>query len=156
MAQGGGAHAAEARRYLGEINSKLAALKQEAALPPPQSAAKVETPVLKIDERAAISNLVQQYAQAFEQRNADALRRIWPSIGNKYDKYKQVFALAVAFRMDVRVDSMDVAADSQSATVKASILQEYTVRGQKPMSHSDKAVFHLLRSNGTWVIGDVQ
>jgi hypothetical protein len=156
MAQGGGAHAAEARRYLGEINSKLAALKQEAALPPPQSAAKVETPVLKIDERAAISNLVQQYAQAFEQRNADALRRIWPSIGNKYDKYKQVFALAAAFRMDVRVDSMDVAADSQSATVKASILQEYTVRGQKPMSHSDKAVFHLLRSNGTWVIGDVQ
>jgi hypothetical protein len=24
------------------------------------------------------------------------------------------------------------------------------------MSHSDKAVFRLLKSNGTWVIGDVQ
>ena len=99
---------------------------------------------------------MQQYAQAFEQRNADALRRIWPSIGNKYDKYKQVFAMANAYRMDVRIDSIDVAPDSQSAIVNSSLLQEVTVKGQKPMSHSDKAVFRLLKSNGNWVIGDVQ
>jgi hypothetical protein len=156
VAQGGGPHAGDARRYLGEINSKLAALKQEVAPPPQQPAVKVEAPAPKIDERAAINNLVQQYAQAFEQRNADALRKIWPGIGNKYDKYKQVFAMAVAYRMDVRIDSVDIAADGQTATVNASLLQEYTVRGQKPMSHSDKAVFHLLKSNGGWVIGDVQ
>jgi len=156
VAQAGGPHAGDARRYLGEINSKLAALKQDVAPPAQQPAAKVEAPAPKIDDRPAINNLVQQYAQAFEQRNADALRKIWPSIGNKYDKYKQVFAMAVAYRMDVRIDSLDVAADAQSATVNSSLLQEVTVRGQKPMSHSDKAVFHLLKSNGAWVIGDVQ
>jgi serine/threonine-protein kinase len=156
VAQAGGPHAGDARRYLGEINSKLAALKQDVAPPAQQPAAKVEAPAPKIDDRPAINNLVQQYAQAFEQRNADALRKIWPSIGNKYDKYKQVFAMAVAYRMDVRIDSLDVAADGQSATVNSSLMQEVTVRGQKPMSHSDKAVFHLLKSNGAWVIGDVQ
>jgi hypothetical protein len=156
VAQGSGSHAADARRYIGEINSKLAAMKPDVPPPPPQAAAKVDVPPAKIDERPAISNLVQQYGQAFEQRSADNLRRIWPSIGNRYDKYKQVFAMAAAYRMDVRIDSIDVAPDSQKATVNASLLQEYTVRGQKPMSHSDKAVFHLLKSNGTWVIGDVQ
>jgi serine/threonine protein kinase len=156
VAQGGGSHAADARRYVGEINSKLAAIKQETTPPPPQPAAKVDIAPAKIDERPAISSLVQQYADAFEQRNADSLRKIWPSIGNRYDKYKQVFGMAIAYRMDIRIDSIDVAADSQKATVNASLLQEYTVRGQKPMSHSDKAVFHLLKSNGTWVIGDVQ
>lgn len=156
VAQEGGPHAGDARHYLGEINSKLAALKPETPPPPQQPATKAEVPAPKLDERPAISNLVQQYAQAFEQRDADALRRIWPSIGNRYDKYKQVFAMAVAYRMDVRIDSLDVAADGQRATVNASLLQEYTVRGQKPMSHSDKAVFHLLKSSGTWVIGDVQ
>jgi hypothetical protein len=156
LAQGTGSHAADARRYIGEINSKLAAMKQEVPPPPTPPAAKVESPAAKIDERPAITNLIQQYGQAFEQRSADNLRRIWPSIGNRYDKYKQVFAIAAAYRMDVRIDSIDVAPDSQKATVNASLLQEYTVRGQKPMSHSDKAIFHLLKSNGTWVIGDVQ
>ncbi|MGA9797672.1 MAG: protein kinase [Terriglobales bacterium] len=156
VAQGGGSHAGDARRYVGEINAKLAAIRQETTPPPPQPAAKVDIAPAKIDERPAITSLVQQYADAFEQRNADSLRKIWPSIGNRYDKYKQVFGMAVAYRMDVRIDSIDVATDSQKATVNASLLQEYTVRGQKPMSHSDKAVFHLLKSNGTWVIGDVQ
>ena len=156
VAQGGGSHAGDARHYLGEINARLAAMKPETPPPAPQPAAKVEIPPVKVDERPAISNLVQQYAQAFEQRNADALRRIWPSIGNRYDKYKQVFAMASAYRMDVRIDSMEVAPDGQQATVNASLLQEYTVKGQKPMSHSDKAVFHLFKSNGTWAINDVQ
>jgi len=48
-----------------------------------------------------------------------------------------------------------VAADGQHATVNASLSQEYTVRGQKPMSHSDKAVFQLVKSSGVWVINDV-
>ncbi len=156
VAQGGGSHAGDARHYLGEINAKLAAMKPETPPPAPQPSAKVDVPAVKVDERPAISNLVQQYAQAFEQRNADALRRIWPSIGNRYDKYKQVFAMASAYRMDVRIDSMEVAPDGQQATVNASLLQEYTVKGQKPMSHSDKAVFHLFKSNGIWAINDVQ
>ena len=156
VAQGGGSHAGDARHYLGEINSKLAAMKQEVPPPAPPPPAKVEVPAVKVDERPAIGNLIQQYAEAFEQRNADALRKIWPSIGSRYDKYKQVFGLASAYRMDVRVDSMDIAPDGQQATVNASLLQEYTVRGQKPMSHSDKAVFHLFKSNGAWLIRDVE
>jgi serine/threonine protein kinase len=156
VVQGGGPRAGDARRYLGEINSKLAAMKSEATPLPQQPAPKMEVPAAKVDERPAISNLVQQYAQAFEQRDADALRKIWPSIGNRYDKYKQVFGMASAYRMDVRIDSMNVGADGQQATVNASLSQEYTVRGQKPMSHSDKAVFHLVKSEGAWVINDVQ
>ena len=156
IAQGGGSHAGDARHYLSEINSRLAAMKQESAPPPAQPATKVEVPAPKVDERPAITNLVQQYAQAFEQRNADALRRIWPNIGSRYDKYKQVFGMASAYRMDVRIDSVDVAPDGQKATVNASLSQEYTLKGQKPLSHSDKAVFYLFKSNGTWAINDVQ
>jgi hypothetical protein len=156
VAQGGGSHAGDARRYLGEINARLAAMKQEVPPPAQQPTPKVEVPAAKVDERPAINNLVQQYAQAFEQKNADALRRIWPSIGKRYDKYKEVFAMASSYRMDVHIDSMDVAPDGQQATINASLSQEVTVRGQKPMSHSDKAVFHLFKSNGVWAISDVQ
>jgi eukaryotic-like serine/threonine-protein kinase len=158
MAQGGGSHAGDARRYLGEISSKLAAMKQETAPTVQQPTAKVEapTPAPGIDERPAITNLVQQYGLAFEHRDADALRKIWPTIGNRYDKYKQVFGMASEYRMDVHIESVDVAPDAQQATVNASLSQEYTLKGQKPLSHRDKAVFHLVKSGGVWAINDVQ
>ena len=156
MAQGGGSHAGDARRYLGEINSKLAAIKQQETPPVQQPAPKVETPTPKVDERPAISSLIQQYGQAFEQLDADALRKIWPTIGSRYDKYKKAFGMASAFRMDVRIESIDLTPDGQQATVNASLSQEYTLKGQKPLSHRDKAIFRVAKSGGVWVINDVQ
>jgi hypothetical protein len=156
VAQGGGSHAGDARRYLTEINSKLAAMKQQETPPVQQPAPKVETPAPKIDERPAISSLIQQYGQAFEQRDADALRKIWPTIGSRYDTYKKTFGMASAYRMDVRVESIDLTPDGQQATVNASLSQEYTIKGQKPLSHRDKAIFRVAKSGGVWLINDVQ
>ena len=119
-------------------------------------APKVDTPAPKIDERPAISSLIQQYGQAFEQLDADALRKIWPTIGGKYDKYKKTFGMASAFRMDIRVERIDVTPDGQQATVNTSLSTEYTLKGQKPLSHRDTATFRLVKSGGVWVINDVQ
>ena len=156
VAQDGGSHAGDARRYLSEINSKLAAMKQEIAPPPQQPATKVEVPATKVDERPAVSNLIQQYAQAFEQRDADALRKIWPTMGNKYEAFKNSFGMASAYHVTIQIDDVKVGDDGQQATVDASLALEYTPRRGKPTSHRDKAKFQLAKSNGVWTIQDVR
>jgi serine/threonine-protein kinase len=154
IAQEGGSHAGDALKYVGDINTKLAALNQEAT--PPKTTPKIEPPAQKTDEHAAINLLIQQYSQAFEQRSAEALRQIWPTIGNKYDKYKSAFSMAKAYRVMVQIENVVVAPDGEQATVNASLAIEYTPRGGPPVSRRDKAVFQLVKANGMWTIRDVQ
>jgi hypothetical protein len=154
IAQGGGSRAADARRYLGELNSKLAALTQEVA--PPKTTSRIEPPVQKIDERAAINNLIRQYSQAFEQRSADALRQIWPSMGKRYDQYKSAFKAISAAHLTIQIENIEFSADGEQAKVDASVVSESTPRGGPPVSRRDKAVFQLAKANGVWTIQDVQ
>jgi eukaryotic-like serine/threonine-protein kinase len=155
VAQAGGTHAADARRYVSEINAKLASLNQETT-PPLQPVPKVQPPPQKTDERTAISSLIQQYEQACEQRDADALARIWPGIGKRYDKYKSSFDSASAYHVNVHIDSLEVTPDTEAATVNASLFLDYTPKKGKMISHRDKAVFQMQKSNGVWLIKDVQ
>jgi hypothetical protein len=155
VAQAGGSHAADARRYVSEINTKLASLNQQTT-PSLQPAPKVEPPAQKIDERTAISSLIQQYEQVCEQKDADALAKIWPGIGKGYDKYKSAFDSASAYHVNVHIDSLEVTPDSQAATVNASLFLDYTPKKGKMISHRDKARFQMQKSNGVWLIKDVQ
>jgi eukaryotic-like serine/threonine-protein kinase len=158
ISRGGRTHADEAQKYVAEIDSKLAAL---SAPPPAAVVAKPEPPAAAttapvVDPKPAIQAVIQRYAQAFEHKDANALRQIWPSLGDKYSGYKTAFDGANSIRMRVNVETMNVSADGLTAVAKALVSQDYTPKGAKTKSVSSGAIFHLTKSNGVWILSDVQ
>ncbi|HEY6387962.1 MAG TPA: protein kinase [Candidatus Acidoferrum sp.] len=152
IAKAGGPHASEAQRFVDEIGTKLAALNQ-----PPPTATPVPPPAVSgaVDNDAVLA-LVKRYAQAFEQRNADALHQIWPNMGNLYTRYKTSFEKASSIRMQVQTESVKIGPDGNTATVTAEVTQEYTPQGEKPKSVKGRTTFQFAKSNGAWVITNVQ
>ena len=152
IAQGGGPHAGEAQNYLSELDRKLAALNQPPATPLNSKPSGPTTADLE-----AIRTLVQRYGQAFEQRDADALRQIWPSLSSSmYSAYRKNFGSASAISMSADVKSINVSPDGQSANVSALITQKYTPRGYSARTSRDTALFQLVKTGNVWVIADVR
>jgi eukaryotic-like serine/threonine-protein kinase len=147
IARGGGPHAGDAQRIVGEINPKIAALAQPT---PP-----INPPA---DEKPSIRAAVLQYSAAFEKRDAEALRKIWPYMSNAdYERYKNSFSMADAIRMNWSNINIVDAPDHTTATVTIDVAQEYTPKGsKKAMKQADHEVFHLVKQNGTWLIKDRQ
>jgi hypothetical protein len=158
IAQGSGSHAADARGYLNQIDAKIADLNQ----PPPPPVVKPQVPPVQANnnDEDAVRNVVKRYQQALEQRNADAMREIWPSLGKRYDRFKRNFESANALHMqsqiEVRIEKLEISPDRQRATVDATQFQSNTLQGKGPESRQDKARFELTKANGVWVISDVQ
>ena len=148
IAQGGGPHASDAQGYLNQIAGKLAALNVPTPAPPaePSSA-----------DDASVRAVVQAYATAFEQRDADALRRTWPGMANNlYGKYKKSFDSASSIRMQVQDERVEIGSDGASATVTATVVQDFTPKGQKTLTNRAQTVFNLVKLNGAWVIASVR
>jgi serine/threonine protein kinase len=154
IAKAGGPHASDAQRFADEIGTKLTALNQP---PPPVTPTPVQPPPVSgpVDSDAVLA-LVKQYSQAYEQRNADALRQIWPTMGKRYAGLKTSFESASSIRMEIQTESVKMSADGLSATVTAQVTQEYTPQGQKPRSAKGRTIFQFAKSNGSWVITNVQ
>jgi hypothetical protein len=156
--QSGGPHAEEAQGYLSDVNSKLAALNQPVVVPELKPTVKPEKPtVAPVDNDAAVRAVIQKYVQAVDQRNADAVRQVWPSIGPLYAKLKRSFEGASSIREQMDIESVDVNADGTQAVVKGQMSQDFTPKGDKTKRFKNATVFHLAKLNsGTWVITDVQ
>jgi len=152
IAKAGGPHASEAQRFADEIGTKLAALNQ----PPPPVTPPPSPSVSGAPDNDAVLALVKRYAQAFEQRNPDALQQIWPTMGKLYAGYKNSFESASLIHMQVQTESVKISADGTTATVTAQVTQEYTPHGQKPRSVKGRTTFQFAKSNGSWVITSVQ
>ncbi len=153
--QGGGPHADEAQRFLADVNDKLAALNQP--ISPGKPPVRPETPrVVTEDADAGIRTVIQRYSQAFEQKDADALRKIWPNMGNKYSGYRVSFESALSIRMRVDIGNVNLSSDRATAVVTGQVSQDYTPKGSKTRSSRDVVTFHLARANGAWIIIDVQ
>jgi hypothetical protein len=155
IAQGSGSHANDASKYLSEINSRIAA----PPVAPP--AVKQDLPSTRVQDEAAVREVINRYEQAFQQRNIAALRSIWPGIDkNKYDKLKNTFdrdiALHVQVQIEVRRMRVDISPDGQRATITASLFQEHSLEGGASKSRQDQVVFQLSKTNGIWVISSVQ
>jgi ketosteroid isomerase-like protein len=58
--------------------------------------------------------------------------------------------------MRVNIQSIEVANDGATALAKAQVSQDYTPKGAKTKSVTSPAIFHLTKSNGDWLISDVQ
>jgi tRNA A-37 threonylcarbamoyl transferase component Bud32 len=149
--KGGGRHAADAQKIVDEINARVAALSaaNQPANPP--------KPILPADETPAVLAAVQRYADAFDRRDVDALRRVWPTMTpTDYGKFKISFSGASAIQLQVANEKVELGADGATAIVNTDITRSYTPKGEKPLVSRDHTVFHLVKGNGAWVIKDLQ
>jgi serine/threonine-protein kinase len=156
--QTGGAHASSAQQYVSEINKKLDALN---APPPPVAPAPVapkETVNATKMNESAVGVVIQSFFQAFEQKNADALRQVWPSMPQqRYDRYKGSFGNVDAISIRILNQVIKIGADGGSATVTVQTEEQETPKGErKPRTFKPDWTFHLVQKDGTWRITDVQ
>jgi eukaryotic-like serine/threonine-protein kinase len=149
IAQGGGPHAEEAQKYLDEVSKKLSSLSPSS--PSPANAG--SSPAT--DRENAVRATMQLYVHAFEQRDVDALRQIWPSIGAQYEGFKLWFENAKAVRMQMQIESMQFDPDGTSVVVKAQVQREQTPVDSKTTRIREPETFQLSKLNGSWVITDV-
>jgi serine/threonine-protein kinase len=146
IARGGGAHAGDAQQLLAEVNSKITAFRP-VVVPP------------VVDETPAIRAAVQEYSAAFEKRDADALRKIWPYMSSaEYERYRYTFSMADAIRLNWSNIKIEEAPNHATATVTTDVTQKYTPKGSKTAmtKRAGHTVFHLVKQNGTWLIKDLQ
>jgi hypothetical protein len=149
IVKGGGHRAADAQKIADEINAKFAAL--SAAASATASAAIVR------DEIQAVLAAVQRYADAFDHRDADALRQVWPLMTTQmYGKFKDSFAVASGIHLQLANQKVDLGTDRATAVVNADITQQYTPKGEKMQTRTDHAVFRLAKISGNWVIQNLQ
>jgi AAA-like domain/PEGA domain len=112
---------------------------------------------LEENEERAIRAVVARYADAYEKRDADALRKIWPTMDSRrFAGFKQAFGMASAIRMQVSVDKIDLSNDDTAATVTASADQNYTPKVGRTRVSTNRIIFHLAKLNGTWSINEVR
>jgi serine/threonine-protein kinase len=153
-----GAHTTEARKYVSDINAMLAP--KPVAVPPAQpigakSVTPAPTPNTVLDDEREIRSLITRYQDAFSQRNPDILLTIWPGMGKKYQQYKESFSSAKAVSM--RVDYQGPSINASDARVKGIFAYSYTMKGDRPQPpQKGIIVFHLRKTNGAWLIQDVQ
>jgi uncharacterized protein YbaR (Trm112 family) len=156
-----GPHADEAQKCVSDITAKLSALNQPpaAVVPAPSTPpAKRETQDATAVDEAAVRNVVQTFFRAFEERNPDELKQVWPTIPQKrYDGYKSSFADARSITMQIVSQSVNVSPDGGTATVSTESQQQYTPKFGKSSKKSEASwKFQLAKKNGVWVLTDVQ
>ena len=151
IAESGGPHANDARNYANDISQKLAKL---TAAPAPSAAV---PPSVSTADTDAIKALLDRYAQAFDNRNADAVREVWPTMSSKiYSGYKNAFQNASAINLQINNSDVSIAPDRSSATVNAMVTQDYTPKRQAMKSITTPYVFQFSKKNGNWVITAVK
>src|SRR5437879_5200439 len=155
IVNGNGPHTVDAQKYLSQIPARIAALAPPSTLTvsPPS---KTEISPSQSADRDAVLAVVQSYAQAFERRDADALRKIWPTMGNKYDGIKNSFQLASSIQMQVRVENVEIAPGGMTAVVTTTISQVYRPRRKKPRSSRGQTVFRLAKEGSSWFLSAVE
>jgi eukaryotic-like serine/threonine-protein kinase len=165
IAQGGGPHASDARKYVSEINEKNTTAQ---LAPPPAPVVKQETPKQeipkpeiqpsKVNDEGEVRDVINRYQKAFEQRDADAVHGIWQNMGNSsYRKLKDTFNSLVEMEYRVQIGSVSVVPGADRATVSGNVVQSSTPKsGKKTTPRQDSIVFDLAKSNGKWFITGIR
>lgn len=155
IARGNGSKASQAQRYVKDIENKLDALNKPGPAQPPIVGREVSNTAA---DKAAIGDAVRRFFAAFEQRSPNALREVWPTIPQRtYEGYRKSFEGARAIAIEVVGESIRVNPDAPTATVSVQTLQKYTeLKGGKTVTLTPSWTFAMSRTNGIWVVDDVQ
>lgn len=153
--QNGGAYASRAQEYVGEINNKLEAL--SAPPPPPAPTVSKDTVNKTATSEAAVRSVIQTFFQAFEQRDPDALKQVWPGMPQqRYERYKGSFENVGAISIRILSEAVKISPDGGSAVVTVQSEEQETPKGEKkPRTFKPVWTFRLVLNDGTWRLMDV-
>jgi protein kinase-like protein len=153
IVKAGGTHADEAAKYLNEVDRKLADSSSGTAATAPTGLAGNSTAKNRDN---AVRSAMKLYVDAFERRDVEALRQIWPTLGAQYESFKLWFAKAQTMKMQLRIESIQFDPDGTTATVKAQVAREYTTADEsEPNRLREPESFQLSQIDGSWVITEV-
>jgi hypothetical protein len=109
-----------------------------------------------ISDTDAIKQIVHQYQEAYNQRDANALWKIWPSPSDTTrHRIELAFQNAADIKMTVNPGTLDIKADN--ASVQGQFTQIFTPRqGSSQPARTGDIRFSLKKNNGTWLISDVR
>jgi hypothetical protein len=109
-------------------------------------------------DAVAISDVIQGYQDAYNQRDAAALWQVWPAAPAKTRRaIEQSFAQAASIQMMVRFDAPEVKDNHEDAVAKGQFTQVFTPKNAKPQPEvKGPIVFELKKTDGKWTISDVK
>jgi len=150
----------EARR----LALDAAARERTAAIAPPQPAerpapppAPLPTPPARAGAQAeeAIAAVLRQYVAALEARNVDALKRIWPSLGESQEKaFRTEFQNARD--ITVTIDSPRIEVQQDTATVTVVRHYRLQTRDGHRLQTDTRTTIAMRRSGSSWVIDTIR
>lgn len=109
-------------------------------------------------EASAIKDVLKLYEDAYEQRDASVLWKIWPDAPGKTKKNVQdSFSSAASIQMKlVNMSNPNISQDHTSATIKGSFSLTYTPMNGPSQPRNGPIAFSLQKKNDVWAIVDIK
>jgi Caspase domain len=108
-------------------------------------------------DAAAIKDVLQLYQDAYNQRDANILWKIWPSPPAALKQnIASSFRSAASIQMTLQMSMTRIDSDHVNATVRGQFSETFTAKNDSPRPQRGDIVFVLRKSNGIWIILDVQ
>jgi hypothetical protein len=103
-------------------------------------------------DRQAISDLLSRYKAAYELKDMDGIRAVFPTInGPEESAALQNFRLAKTIQLILNITDIQVAGDSARATVAYTITATFN-NNQTASSGINHMEFDLRKADGSWII----
>jgi hypothetical protein len=104
-----------------------------------------------VDPRAAVVQVLQQYAKAQESLSVEAVRSLYPNVDARL--LANTFRDYASLKQEISVDGVELSSDGQTATVKAAVTTAPVVKtGRQPAATTRNITFVLSRRENSWII----
>ena len=123
--------------------------------PPPAPAPSPVQPPAAADPASGIRELIDRYKAALENRNLEALKRLWPGLGGAQEAaIRNEFQIATS--IDVDIVSPQITVSGTTATV--TFIRRYRLQTADRQNPRDerRTTMNLHRSGTTWVIDQIR
>jgi hypothetical protein len=102
-----------------------------------------------VDDRAAVLGVIAQYNRAYNDRNVEELKRIWPTMGNKQiastrDFFKTVRSVASTYKIDG-----DPQINGDDATVRWTLTFSYVMNGKEVNQKPSQVITTLKKKQSS-------
>lgn len=126
-------------QYAGAARDEIAKLSDIRPVAPPRDAA----------DKTAVLEVIKQYQQAYDERNVEELRKIWPSMDkSRISSLRDFFRTASTVKSSVHIDQEPLI-NGDEATVKFTQLITYVMKGRESKPFALTSTAKLKRAAST-------
>jgi serine/threonine-protein kinase len=146
----------QAARRLDDIRKQAEIVKKQ-QLEQAETAARLKAEAAEAQKRTqdtqAIRGAIDRYAKAFESKDLDTLKAVWPGMPSQTQTtLRRTFREAKSISLKLRPDSVEVNGNSAVAACSRELRQML----DRPLDLADKVIIRLKRDDKSWVIDSIQ